>query len=159
MLPWVCHRTLAPAVGRGLRVTVAVALAAVGSRFLMTGAGADAFRRLAGRTATRTIDAAAGGLLPWVVYWTSLLATTLLVPVTAAKRSDGRSSVVGVAHGTVWGVMPVLVMLAGARGPLWGLLGVTQVACLVLAVKVWGKPVRLETNSTQHLKALHGFKP
>jgi phosphatidylinositol glycan class O len=67
-LPWVCHRALAPAMGgggEGLRVTVAVALTAIALRTLATGAGADAFRRAAGRAAAETLDAAAGGFLPW----------------------------------------------------------------------------------------------
>jgi hypothetical protein len=86
---------------------------------------------------------------PWAVYWTSLLATTVLAPMTAVRAvsSSGgaRASVVGVAHGTVWGVMPVLVMLFGERGALWGLLAVTQVACLVRAVSVAGGTVGLHS--------------
>ena len=69
-----------------------------------------------------------------------------LVPLLLGLSSGGaRASVVGVAHGTVWGVMPVLVMLFGERGALWGLLAVTQVACLVRAVSVAGGTVGLHS--------------
>jgi phosphatidylinositol glycan class O len=134
MLPWVCHRTLAPAPGGGLRVTVAAAFAAVGARVLLTRAGMDAFRHVVGQHSADVLDAAAAGALPWGVYWSSLLAVLVLAPTAAARAQSVRAGVVGVSHGTVWSVMPVLVMLAGERGALWGLLAVTQVACLVLAV-------------------------
>ena len=133
-LPWVCHRTITPVMGLGSRVTVAAAMAAVGVRALATGSGAYALGRAAGQGTAEVLRAAAGGLLPWATYWASSVAATVMTPASAVRMSKVRSAVVAAAHGTVWAVMPVLVMLSGERGAVWGLLAVTQVACLVLAV-------------------------
>jgi hypothetical protein len=101
MLPWVCHRTLAPVTGGGLRTVVATALAAVGARMLATGAGADALGRTAGQGAAEVLRAAAAGFLPWVIYWASSMAAMFLVPLTAVQAGEVRFTVAIATHGIV----------------------------------------------------------
>ena len=129
-----------------MRVAVAAALTAIALRMLAGGAAMHAFRRAAGRDASEALDAAAEFFLPWSVYLISLAATTVLARRLSSRSGGGgggggrgggagegkypyikgfntsgggRSSVVGVAHGAVWSVMSVLVMLFGHRGPAW----------------------------------------
>lgn len=150
-LPWMCSRALARAEGtRGTRAAVSAALAAVGLRVLTSGTGIKTLARVTGWRAVDAFSARADGALARCAYAASLLAATT---ASAARRRGGRrrlfyfrsgdekdshtpkkSETVATAHAALWSAMPVLVMLAGERGALWGALAATQASFLPRAV-------------------------
>jgi phosphatidylinositol glycan class O len=150
-LPWMCSRALARAEGtRGTRAAISAALAAVGLRVLTSGTGIKTLARVTGWRAVDAFSARADGALARCAYAASLLAATT---ASAARRRGGRrrlfylrsgdekdshtpkkSETVATAHAALWSAMPVLVMLAGERGALWGALAATQASFLPRAV-------------------------
>ena len=150
-LPWMCSRALARAEGtRGTRAAVLAALAAVGLRVLTSGTGIKTLARVTGWRAVDAFSARADGALARCAYAASLLAATTAF---AARRRGRRrrlfylrsgdekdshthkkSETVATARAALWSAMPVLVMLAGERGALWGALAATQASFLPRAV-------------------------
>ena len=134
--PWMCSQALVPIEGaRGVRAAVAAALGAIGARALSSGTGVKAFARVFGWRWIEVFAAEAHFKLPWVVYFATFLAVTVFTPqISKSKSQSKRSQIVRAAHAHAWSVLPVLVMLFGERGALWGVLALTQASCLAGSV-------------------------
>ena len=141
-LPWICTCTLSPARStRGLRIAVAISLIAVGLRNLALGSGVDAFVRITGWDVEDTLSTFAAENLPWGTYFVSLVAAAKCFHLVFRSRSSGfRSGVTTFTHGMLWAAMPVIVMLSGARGALFCLLSITQMACVVFLLTNSNRP-------------------
>ena len=133
LLPWICTCTLSPAQStKGVRIAVAISLVAVGLRNLALGSGVDAFGRITGWNMVDTLSTFATENLPWGTYLGSLIAAATCSPLVFRSRFSGfRSNITTITHGMLWAAMPVIVMLSGVRGALFGLLSITQMACVV----------------------------
>ena len=144
-LPWMCSRALARAEGtRGTRAAVSVALAAVGLRALSSGTGVKTLARVTGWRVVDAFAARADAALARCAYAASLFAATASARrrVTVSGSGDAKdpggasskSETVATARAALWSAMPVLVMLSGERGALWGALAATQASCVARAV-------------------------
>lgn len=157
-LPWMCSRALARAEGtRGTRVAVSAALAAVGLRVLFSGTGIKMLARVTGwRVVEKNAFAArVDAALAQCAYAASLLAAAASAKKKRRQTSRGsgdgsgdgavssRSETLATARAAMWSAMPVLVMLAGERGALWGVLAVTQASFLARAVGSGGDDATL----------------
>ncbi len=151
-LPWMCSSALARAEGtRGTRVAVSAALAAVGLRVLFSGTGIKTLARVTGWRVVDAFAARADVALARCAYAASLLAAAASAKRRKTSRGslsgDGdtssRSETVATARAAMWSAMPVLVMLAGERGALWGVLAVTQASFLARAVGSGGDDATL----------------
>ena len=138
VMPLICARALKLVDGsRGLRAAVAAALAGVGARALSSGAAVKALAVVTGARAVSTFAADVHAYLPVGVYSACFLASFVFAPgvshrVPASKTET--SQIVASARAAAWSVLPVLVMLFGKRGALWGTLALAQASCLASAV-------------------------
>ena len=136
-------RALARAETRGTRAAVSAALAAVDLRVLTSGTGIKTLARVTGWRAVDAFSARADGALARArarrrsrgggVRGEETRGTRgrLFTFVPATKRlARQKSETVATAHAALWSAMPVLVMLAGERGALWGALAATQASFL-----------------------------
>ena len=140
-LPRMCARALAHAEGtRGMRAAVSVALAAVGLRVLSSGTGIKTLARVTGWRVVDAFAARADVALARIAYAASLLAATAFAKRRITSEDDpggssSKSETVATARAALWSAMPVLVMLSGERGALWGALAATQASCAARAVR------------------------